>query len=586
MTTTTVAARVRRPALLLASTLLASVTVAVASPGNPSSAATLRPLPSSELASPAIASFIDGRQDLFSRSSAGDLTQQYLLDGGSWRRPLNRGGNLASQPVTVSWSPGRVDAFARGTDNALWQRTLKNGSWTAWHSLGGQITSAPAATTWGTGRLDIFARNTNNALVQKTYITGTGWSGWTTLGGVLTSSPAATAKTPGRIDVVVRGRNDRGYHKVFTTGGGWSAWTFLGSGLTSQPAVASPEPGRLDVAVRLSDNRIWLKSLSSAGWSAWGALGTSTHMSGPSMTAVGDDVVIAAKRSSGYFASTTRTSVGGAWTGWQIIDEYQSFRKMATWVDVLDYPSVDPATAVPDMAARGVRTLFLATARFNSASDFYDEAEMGQWLDLAHAAGIKVIGWYVPAYGDMTRDVRRTAAINNYLSPGGQRFDAIGIDIERFGPSGEVSRTTFNARVVPHLRQVRALTSLPIGAIVPTPFTTNAGNNWTGFPWSGIGPNSEVVVPMVLWSFRSNYTTGQVYSYVKNEIDRTQALTGKRVHAEGGVYGEGSTPVTTARIQAFVNATRDAGAIGGSNYDYRTTIDSAWWTVLAGLNTL
>lgn len=347
--------------------------------------------------------------------------------------------------------------------------------------------------------------------------------------------------------------------------------------------------------MRSSNNRIYLKHLSPAGWTGWAALGATTHASGPSMTTVGGEVVLATKRSNGFFYRATRPTATGSWSGWQIVDHYVAFRAMATWVDVLDYPSLDPATAVPDMAARGVRTLFLATARFNSAADFYDEGEMGEWLDRAHAAGIRVIGWYVPAYGDMARDVRRTVAINDYASPGGQRFDAVGVDIERFGASGEVSRTTFNSRVVPHLQQVRAASSAPIGAIVPTPFTTNAGNNWEGFPWSGIGPNSEVVVPMTLWTFRSGYSTAQVSTYVRNEIDRTQALTGRRVHVEGGVLGEpasGGTPFDTPRLQAFVDTTKAAGAIGGSNYDYATfngttaTNRNTWWAVLRGLNTL
>jgi hypothetical protein len=309
------------------------------------------------------------------------------------------------------------------------------------------------------------------------------------------------------------------------------------------------------------------------------------------MTATGDDVVIATKRSNGFFYRSTRPSLVAGWSGWAIVDQYVSFRGLATWVDGFDY-GLNPATAVADMKARGVRTLFLATARYNSSKDFLDETKMGDWLDRAHAAGIRVVGWYVPAYGDMTRDVRRTVAINDYTSPGGQRFDALGVDIERFD---EVSRATFNARVVPHLQQARAQTSLPFAAIVPTPFTTNAGNRWEGFPWSGIGPNSEVVVPMVLWTFRSSLSATGVGTYVRNETDRTQALTGRPVHVEGGVLGEPKppavgTPFTTARLRAFVDATKAAGAIGGSNYDYATFIPrtgtekNTWWGVLRGFN--
>ena len=582
--------RRRRPALLLALALLTSLAVTVLPPLSPSVGATTAvvPLPASELGSPAIESISAGREDILSRSASGGLTQQYLLPGGSWRRPLDRGGALASQPVTVSWGPGRLDAFARGTDNGLWHRVFTDGSWSSWKALGGRLTSAPAVASWGAGRLDVFVRGANNVMFQKSYTSGSGWSGWVNRGGLLTSSPAATSAAPGRIDVVVRGGGNRGYHRSFSSTAGWSSWLNIGGGMTSQPAVAAPEAGRLDVAVRGADNRIWLKRRSAAGWTGWAAIGAETHVSGPSMHAVGDDVVIATKRSNGFFYLATRANVTDGWSAWQPADWYAPFKEMATWVDRFDYAALTPATAIADMKNRGVRTLFLATARFDSTADFFDETKMGVWLDQAHAAGIRVVGWYVPAYGNMARDVRRTVAINDYASPGGQRFDGIGVDIERFD---EVSRAVFNTRVVPHLQQVRGQTSAPIAAIVPTPFTTNAGNNWAGFPWSGIGPNSEVVVPMALWSFRTNYSAAQVYSYVRNEIDRTQALTGRPVHVEGGVYTEGMTPFDTARLQAFVNATKDAGAIGGSNYDYATfdvtgANPEEWWPVLAGLNDL
>jgi hypothetical protein len=184
--------------------------------------------------------------------------------------------------------------------------------------------------------------------------------------------------------------------------------------------------------------------------------------------------------------------------------------------------------------------------------------------------------------------VRRTLAIADFVSPGGQRFDAVGIDIERLD---EVTLAQFNSLLVTHLGQVRAGTDAMIASIVPSPFTTDPPNRWAGFPWSGMAARSDVVIPMVLWSFRQNangtaYTPQQVYDYVRNEVARTRTLTGNRpVHDEGGVDDPGSenTPVTADRVGRFVDAVGDAGAIGGSHYDYATTLTNLW-PVLAGLN--
>ncbi len=71
-----------------------------------------------------------------------------------WSGWQGLGGELASAPSAASRSADTLDVFARGTDNALWQRSFANGAWSGWHSLGGAIMSAPAAVSWGPGRLE------------------------------------------------------------------------------------------------------------------------------------------------------------------------------------------------------------------------------------------------------------------------------------------------------------------------------------------------------------------------------------------------------------------------------------------------
>jgi hypothetical protein len=301
-------------------------------------------------------------------------------------------------------------------------------------------------------------------------------------------------------------------------------------------------------------------------------------------------VRLVALRPDGLYAEAVRSTPTGAWGPFAAIDPLQPFTGLATWVDVFDYASLDPATAIADMHARGVRTLNLATARFNGTTDFFDPVEAGQWLDAGHAAGMKVVGWYLPAYGDMARDVRRTLAISTFVSPGHQRFDAVGIDIERFD---EVTRAQFNTLLVTHLTQVRAGTDAMMVSIVPAPFTTDPGNNWAGFPWAAMGARSDVVIPMALWTFRQNadgsaFTPDQVYAYVLDQTQRARSLSGgKPVAVEGGVDDPGNerTPITADRVQRFVDAVGDGGAIGGSHYDYLTTAPTLW-PILAQLNAL
>lgn len=572
-------------ALAVAVVMMLSVLSFAPAPG----AAVASSLPSSELRSPAITSSAPGRIDVFWRSDAGDLIHQYRPAGGWWTRPINLGGDLASQPAAVSWGPGRIDVFARRSDGRLVHRWLRDGTWAAWRGRGGRLTSAPAAASQQPGRLDVVARGFDGALIHRSLVQGSGWSAWHDRGGTLTSSPAAASWGPGRLDVVARGPGNQLLHRYRTSRRGWSPWRSRGRGLRSQPAIAAPGAGLLDVVVLGADQSIrHRRHIAGDGWSGWTTRGGDVT-SGPTATAVGTEVRIAARRSGGRAVESVRTRPSGSWSGWRGIDHLRPFRRLGTWVDVFDY-DLDPAASVADMAARGVHTLYLSTARFTTPTDFHDVTLAGRWLDAAHAAGLQVVGWYAPAYGDMPRDVRRTVAIARFVSPGRQRFDAVGVDIERLD---EVTRAQFNVRLVRHLDRVRSRTDAVVTSIVPSPFATEPGNNWEGFPWASVGARSDVVIPMALWSFRDGcdgpatcpMSPAQVYAWVLDQARRTRTLTRRPVHVEGGVDDPGNerTPVTPARVERFVGAVRDSGAVGGSHYDYATT-DDALWPPLAGLN--
>lgn len=583
----------RRPLVLvcvLAMVLGGAAVVVASAPA--ARAVTAAPVPdATEVLTPAVSSLSPGRVDVFTRSSRGTLQYQYLPVGGSWTALRDLGGSIASQPSVVSWATGRFDVFARGADGSLQHRWFSGSRWSGWENLGGSLRSAPSAVSWGPGRLHVFSRGSDDALWYRSFNSGGGWSGWVRVGGILTASPAAAAWEPGRLDVFVRATDGTLRHAWFA--GAWSRFENFGGLLSAQPAAASVGVGRLDVAVRFPDNTMWVKSFSrTTGWSGF-VNRNGIFTSGPDASAAGGELLLAGRGSpGGHYIG--RVSAAGSWGGWRVIDSYLPVRRLASWVDTLDY-SLDPRTSVAHMHALGVRTLYLSTARFNSASDFYDVGKAGRWLDEAHRLGIKVVGWYVPAYGDMERDFRRTLAIATYVSPGGQRFDAVGVDIERYGSEGEVDLATFNSRLVVHLQRVRAASAAVLVSIVPPPYATQPSPQilhprWEGFPWQSVAAHSDVVVPMTLWSNRANYSADQVYGWVLQQIRDTMRLTSNRVPVavEGGVGSSGTqTPVTVDRMHRFVDAVRDGRALGGSHYDYLTTKDAAaLWPPLRRLNEL
>jgi hypothetical protein len=148
--------------------------------------------------------------------------------------------------------------FVRGTDNGLWHRWSDDGgvTWGNWEPLGGILTSDPAAVSWSSGKVDVVARGTDNAIWIRSWTASTGWNNWASLGGVATSGPDIASCTAGHLDVFVRG-TDNGYwqlgYNAFNTTP-WTGWRQEGNSWTSDPGVVCRAgTGIVDVFGRGSD---------------------------------------------------------------------------------------------------------------------------------------------------------------------------------------------------------------------------------------------------------------------------------------------------------------------------------------------
>ncbi len=575
----------RTPHLVLAA-LLASVLV----PLGPADAAQYADTASVERRSPAIVSAGGDTLDVFTLGARSDLQQQSRDASGRWSGTRSLGGTLTSKPAAASMSPGRLDVFARGGSGQLVQKYARDGSWSAWTHLGGSFRGAPTVVSWGSRRLDVFVTGDDSALWHR-WFDGSRWSGWERLGGSLASAPSAVAMTAGRLDVFARGSDGTLQHTYYPAGGRWSGWNSLGGALHSEPAAASTADGSIDVLVRGDDGQLrHNRYLRGRGWSGFGTV-AGAMSSGPAAAVDGGGVVAAARDAAGRLVLRTLPA-DGTWTPWLSPDTVGAFRGLGAWVDLYDYElsgaSLSRDAALDDLRSQGVRTVYLQTSRFSVGFDLASRA--GDWLDAAHARGLQVVGWYLPGYGDMGRDLRRTLAIADFASAGGGRFDAVGVDIEAhtgWGASNEVSRPTMNARAVEHLRSVRARTDVPLAAITPQPTATDGrGETWEGFPWKGVGETSDVVVPMSYWP--SSCRGACVRDYSSTNARYAAAWTGLPVHLAGrGYTNSGGSPVTDTDVTAFVDGALDSTSVGGSLYDYASTrTRTSWWPLQRRLNAL
>lgn len=486
--------------------------------------------------------------------------------GGSYRTERIGGARATVDFVgtSVTWytrkSPaqGTATVYIDGAKAASVNNYASTASWKVARRIGGLSKAAHRITVVVDGKRGS-SRGTG------TFITIDAWA----VNGTIVKSPGAVYRWDSVTDSVAAGDH---YVRANLTGAR-ATFTFLGNGIDWY-TITGPNQGKARVLIdgvarRTYDNysptvhhgvRRWITGLSHAVHTITiEVLGTRNAASS------GTSVIV---------------------DSWVVrLPSAASFRRLGAWVDLYDY-SLDPADAVAAMASRGVKALYLETARYNSDGAFVYPSKVAQWIEAAHAKGIKVIGWYLPAYSEyLDVDVARTIAIATYRTSKHQGFDAVAIDIEYKAKTS--SSEEFNTGITSHLARVRAGvgTIFPVGAIVPAPMgMAISPSNWIGFPWSSIGRYADVVLPMGYWSYRTDCSTNQKhcpYEYTRANIAKARGYTGLRVHVIGGIGNE----VTTSEVADFVEGARDEHAYGGSLYDYRTTSTSAW-TPLGDLNAL
>jgi hypothetical protein len=258
--------------------------------------------------------------------------------------------------------------------------------------------------------------------------------------------------------------------------------------------------------------------------------------------------------------------------------DLQPYAGLGAWIDVFDYAPAYQDGGVPpplspddidDMARRGVRTLYLQATRWDDRSpDGIVDAELiGRFLQRAHDAGMRVVGWYLPRFVDVALDVERSIQILD-LDVGGERFDGLAIDIEY--TEGEPDHVVRNANLVAYSQALHdRVGEVPIGAVVLSPVHLEVVNPafWPEFPYQALRPLYDVWLPMSYWTVRTGeWADGE--RYTRENVARLRANLGEPllVAPVGGIADE----ATEGDLAGFARAVRDGGAIGGSVYDWTT----------------
>ena len=233
------------------------------------------------------------------------------------------GGTPASKIAVIADANGRLQAFIRGTDNALWtmSQTSPDGPWSGWQSLGGSVQGAPSVAINADGRLEVFVLGTDAALWHIAQSTPGGtWSGWASLFGSFISNPAVAASSAdGRLEVFVVG-TDTGLWRIAQTspGGSWSFWTSSGGAVVGDPSAVSEADGRLDVFVTGTNKVLYYIEQAAVGgsWKPWASLGG--QLAGNPVSVANQDgrLQVFVVGTDAVLYDIAQTTAGGAWSGW------------------------------------------------------------------------------------------------------------------------------------------------------------------------------------------------------------------------------------------------------------------------------
>jgi uncharacterized lipoprotein YddW (UPF0748 family) len=86
------------------------------------------------------------------------------------------------------------------------------------------------------------------------------------------------------------------------------------------------------------------------------------------------------------------------------------FSGTGVWIDIWDALEKNPTSVVTTAQQQGVSVIYVETANAKSKVDVVNPAPLKQLVTLAHAAGIRVVPWYLPGFQKPKVDQRRRAA--------------------------------------------------------------------------------------------------------------------------------------------------------------------------------
>ncbi|MEW6474475.1 MAG: peptidoglycan-binding domain-containing protein [Actinomycetota bacterium] len=204
--------------------------------------------------------------------------------------------------------------------------------------------------------------------------------------------------------------------------------------------------------------------------------------------------------------------------------------------------------------AKALGLTHLYTRLGSSKKGFYAQDELNKLLPVAHAAGIKVIGWDFVYLTDPIADALRSKAEIDYTTPDGHRIDAFSADIETNAEG--VNLTAEGAAAYGAKLRELVGPSYPLIATVPRP----SPKRW--FPFAEATAAFDAIAPMVYWQNRDPATdVAGAIDYLA-QFNKPIMPIGQAYN--GGPEGGPDRDPPKEQLVAFMNTAHAKGAVAVS----------------------
>jgi hypothetical protein len=237
------------------------------------------------------------------------------------------------------------------------------------------------------------------------------------------------------------------------------------------------------------------------------------------------------------------------------------------WIYMPDQVEGGDVNAIVARAqATGLTHLYVRTG--SSVDGFYAAPFLDALLPVAHAGGLKIIGWDFPYFADIGSDISRAVAAITYTTPTGDRLDGFSPDIET--PYEGVWLSPENATLYGAGLRGAVGPSYPLIATVPRPSPSRQAD----YPYAEVTASFDAIAPMVYWiDTPPDEDAAQAVDFL--------SAFGKPVYPIGQAYDgslEGGPPGTPTgdEIDAFINASAAHGAKGVSFWSWQHASDEMW----------